>query len=910
MSCLYCGKQRGLALFKKDGFCSAEHRRLWEEREASNLVQRLTEARDGREREPLRLPQRPSVEPAAAELSAGETVKQLGDGKATPPSEVGIVITRQPSVVPVTETPRLTPPEPKAADFAPPKSVEPQTPVVRKVNVLRPVHQRPEAPRIEEVRQPAPSSDVPAETSAGETNAGRCLYCGKRRGLALFKRDDFCSAEHRRLWESANLVQRLIEAQAGGEREPLRLPKRPSTDSPLGDTSPSAVLRELQASIGQHATNPTDEIVSPPPAVEPVTDTSPVEPADPIVAGFVVPSSIQLEHQESRAIWTADAPLDGPDCTIFLPASAIAPTGFAGSQTEVRIHACNAGPIANAGNRLNASWPGRGPLDTAFLVESRKPALSNCIESPISIQALTLDQTTLAGNAHRNRSLPGSILSRMHDVTTSSRTPELILAIGTVTPAFANLTHSAAAVDMAPAVEWPVRKLVLPIGSAPHGLTSAKFVSLPTQHLLAHRRAGVSAGLSQSFRLSFPSRTFEPQLLTGNYSTLRSSFIAPGTSIFLAVPAVAGREVNIGIDLRSRPALPGSYFTSLPFLPPATVPYRPAVSAVPALFSLAILSRAAEHKLTIARFTVGTLPKLVLQPSSAPPTVTVKVPQEVARLRPTLACPAFVTLPADKPAAVEVTRAADARGGKNAWTGSLRTMFRRSRVDPPAIPSKQGRDRVSKLSGGLSGLETPERVWAKSLLLPVSWRSDLARHAAIPSKLIIGALGAGLTETSESRQRPDLKRRAWFSSPLLIGRREHALPAILDASDLQMDGVALNSKAGAPQPNSPCKRTPFSQFQPLSLEPRAIQPQLASVSHVQAAVELDLQSDPQAAVVLNVKAPPAYTPPIERAGQGRRNSQFVPIVLEQPLESASVGMTTSVSRLRCRSYRAVGWSRL
>ena len=133
MSCLYCGKQRGLALFKKDGFCSAEHRRLWQEREASNLVQRLTEARDGREREPLRLPQRPSVEPAAAELSAGETVKQLGDGKATPPSEVGIVITRQPSVVPVTETPRLTPPEPKAADFAPPKSVEPQTPVVRKV---------------------------------------------------------------------------------------------------------------------------------------------------------------------------------------------------------------------------------------------------------------------------------------------------------------------------------------------------------------------------------------------------------------------------------------------------------------------------------------------------------------------------------------------------------------------------------------------------------------------------------------------------------------------------------------------------------------------------------------------------------------------------------------------------------
>ncbi len=900
MTCLYCGKKRGLAFFKKDGFCSAEHRQLWQEREASNLVQRLNEARDGRELEPLRLPQPRFIGPAAAELPAGETVKQLGDGTATPASEVGIVISRQAYVAPVTETPKPAPPAPKPANFLPPESIEPQTSVVRKVKVLRTVDQQPEAPHIssEEVRKPAPPSDVPAETSAEETKAGRCLYCGKKRGLALFKRDDFCSAEHRRLWESANLVQRLIEAQVGGKREPLRLPKRPSTDSLLGDTSPSAVLRELQASIGQHATNPSEETVSSPPAVEPVTGTSPVEQPDPIFAGFVAPSSIQLEHQEGRAVWTADAPLAGPECTIFLPASAIASTGFAGSQTGVPIHACDAGPVTSADKRLNASWPGRGPLDTAFLVESRKPGLSNCFETPISIQALTLDQTALAGIVHRNRHRSGSILSRMRDVTTSSRTPELILATGTVTPGFLDPTHSAAAMDMALAGVWPVRKLALPIGSGHNGLANTKFVSLPTQPLSAYGRVGASARLSQSFRPSILSRTFEPQLLTGNYSTLRSSFNAPGTSIFLAVPAVAGREVSVGIDPRSRPALSGSCFTSVPFLRPASVPYRPAVSAVATLFSLAIPSRAAEHKLTIARFTVGTLPKLALQPSSVSPTVTLKVPQEIARLRPTLARPAFVNLPAEKPAAVEVTRGADTRGGKNAWTDSLRTMFRRPRVDPSASPSKQGGDRVSKLSGGLSGLETPERVWAKSLLLPVSRRADLARHVATPSKLVLSALGAGRTETSEGRQRPDLKRRAWLSSPLLIERRKHALPAIIDAFDLQLDGVALNSKAVAPQPNSPCERTPFSQFQPLVLAPRAIEPQLASVSHAQASSELDLQSDPQTAVVLSVKAPPAYTPQIERTGQGRRNAPFVPIVLEQQLETISVGMTASVSRLR------------
>jgi len=113
-----------------------------------------------------------------------------------------------------------------------------------------------------------------------------------------------------------------------------------------------------------------------------------------------------------------------------------------------------------------------------------------------------------------------------------------------------------------------------------------------------------------------------------------------------------------------------------------------------------------------------------------------------------------------------------------------------------------------------------------------------------------------------------------------------------------MNGVALDPKAVAPQPSSPCKRTLFSHFQPLSLAQRSIEPRHAMVSHAQAPVEIGLHSGPQTPVVLSVKAPRAYTPQIERAGQGKRNAQFVSIVLEQQLENAAVAMTASVSRLR------------
>ena len=68
------------------------------------------------------------------------------------------------------------------------------------------------------------------------------------------------------------------------------------------------------------------------------------------------------------------------------------------------------------------------------------------------------------------------------------------------------------------------------------------------------------------------------------------------------------------------------------------------------------------------------------------------------------------------------------------------------------------------------------------------------------------------------------------------------------------------------------------------------------VSHAQEAVELGRQSGPQTPVVLSAKAARAYSPQIERASQGRHNAQFVPIVIEQELESATVGMTTPVSR--------------
>ena len=634
MSCLYCGKKRGLALFKKDGFCSAEHRQLWQERESSNLVQRLIEAPEGREREPLRLPQRPSVDPAAADVSAAEIVKQLEGAPSTqaPSPDVKIIISRQPYVAPVTETPSAAPVEPKAADFVPSLSVELQPPVVRKSH--------PGADGRQAIGNPTNLARKRRGTckfwhcTGGlyrrRNQRGGCLYCGKKRGLALFKKDSFCSSEHRQLWEEReSLVQRLIEARDSRERKPLRLSKRPSIDPPRVTTSPSEVLRELQASIGTHAAPPNDEIVSPPPAVEPVTETSPAEPADPMVAGFVLPPSIQLEHQTAtkfRPIWTADAHLETPERilgeAICLPASrAVVSTGFAASRTRVRINAWYAGPIANANKRLNASWPGRAPFDTAFLVESRKPGPCNSIETPIPVQALTLHRTTSAENAGRNRSHSGSILSRIQDVTISSRTPELIPAIGAVTPPFSNLTHSTAAIDMVPGGVWPVRTLTLAIGRVEQGLTEAEFVNLPTEHLSAYTRVGVCGTFSQSFRPSLPHRAFEPHLVIGSYSKLPPSFIAPGDSVFLAVPALAGREVNIEIDHRSRPALPGLCFISLPFQTRVTVPHRPTVSAVAALRSVALPSRTAEHKLAIARFTVGTLPRLALQAPAVAPDV-------------------------------------------------------------------------------------------------------------------------------------------------------------------------------------------------------------------------------------------------------------------------------------------------
>ena len=77
MSCLYCGKKRGLALFKKDGFCSAEHRQLWEERESSNLIKRLTDTPDGGDSQSLRLPERPSEKPSASDGSTPPTAKLL-----------------------------------------------------------------------------------------------------------------------------------------------------------------------------------------------------------------------------------------------------------------------------------------------------------------------------------------------------------------------------------------------------------------------------------------------------------------------------------------------------------------------------------------------------------------------------------------------------------------------------------------------------------------------------------------------------------------------------------------------------------------------------------------------------------------------------------------------------------------
>jgi hypothetical protein len=972
MSCLYCGKKRGLALFKKDGFCSAEHRQLWEEREASNLIQRLNEARDGRERKSLRLPQQPSADPAAAAVSDTKIVKQLEGAPSdqAPSADVKIVVSRQPYVAPVTETPTAAPAEPKAAEFVPPESVEMQRPVARKVTRVQPVDKRLEIPRIsgDNVGLPASSGNVPAGSTAAETKQDRCLYCGKKRGFGLFQWDGFCSANHRKLWqERESLVQRLIDARERSEPQPLHISKRPSIDPAPASTSPSEVLRELQASIGKHTAPPNDEIVSPPsaveaatetapttaadpdeivsppPAVEPAMETEPTTTADPVVAGFVLATAIQLEHQTAtkfRAVWTADAPLDAPRLAIFFPASsAFLPTGFAGSQTGLRIHACHAGSVANANKRLNASWPGRAPFDTAFPVESRKPGPRNSTQTAIPVQAVTLDQTTSAENPRRNLSHSDSISFRIHGVTTSSRTPELRLAIGTITPVFSNLTHPTAAVDMVPGGVWPARRLTLPIDSVAPGLTDAKFINLPK----AYSRVGVSVGLSQSYRPSVPYRVFERQLVLGDYSKLPPSFIAPGASIFLAVPALAGREVNIAIEHRSRPALRGLPVISLPFQAPVTVPHRPTVSAVAALRSIALPSRTAEHKLAIApltagilprlalkasavasdvaavsqlrslaisaraaedklafaRFTVGTLPKLTLQASSVSPAVTLNALREVGRLRSTLPCAPFVSLSAAKPAAVEATRGADARGTKDTWTVALRTMFRRPRFAPSAsISSKQSEDRVSNLSRGSLALETSERLWAKSLLLPVGSRSDLTHHAAKPVKLATRAAGAGRIGTSEKRPYPDLKRGAWFSSPLHIERREHALSAILNASDLQMNGVALDSKAVAPQPNSPCKRTLFSQFQPLSLAQRSIEPQLAMVSHAQAAVELGRQSGPQIPVVFSVKAPRVYTPQIDRAGQVRRNAQFVPIVVEQQLEIAPVGMTASVSRLR------------
>lgn len=824
-----------------------------------------------------------------------------------------------------------------------------QRPVVRRVTRVQPVDKQLEIPRISRdvVGLPARSGSVPAGSTAPETQEDRCLYCGKKRGFGLFQWDGFCSEKHRKLWqERESLVQRLLDARDLGEHKPLHIPKRPSIDPAPGGTSPSEVLRELQASIGKHTAPPNDEIFSPLPAVEPAMETAPTLIADPIVAGFVLAATIQLNPETAikvRAIWTADTPLDAPRLAIFFPASsAFLPTGFAGSQTGLRTRACNAGSIANANKRLNASRPGGAPFDTVFPVESRKPGPRNSAQSAIPIQAVTLDQTTSAENARRNLSHSDSIVSRMHDVTTSSRTPELVLAIGTITPVFANLAHSTATIDMVPSGVSPVRRFTLPIDSVARGLSDAKFINLPK----AYSRVGVSLGISQSFRPSVPYRVFESQLVRGDYSKLPTSFIAPGASIFLAAPALAKREVNIAIEHRSRPTLRGLRVISLPFQARVTVPHRPTVSAVAAsrsialpsrtaehklaiaqltagilprlalkasavapdvatvsqLGSLAISSRVAEHKLAFARFTIGTLgtlPRLALQASSVSPAVTLNALREVGRLRSMPPCAAFVTLYAAKPAAVEATRGADARGTKDTWTVALRTMFGRPRFAPSeSISSKQSEDRVSNLSGGSLALETSERVWAKSLLLPVGPRSDLTRHAAKPIKLATRAVGAGRTGTSEKRPHPDLKRRAWFPAPLVIERREHALPAILSTSDRQMDGVALDPMAVAPQPNSPCTRTLLSQFQPLPLAQRSIEPQLAMVCHALAAVELGWQSDPQMPVVFSLKAQRVYTPQIGRAGKGRHNAQFVPIVVEQQLEIAPVGMTPSVSRLR------------
>ena len=98
MSCLYCGKKRGLALFRKDGFCSAEHRQLWQERESSNLVKRLTDTPDVGNSQSLRLPERPAEKPSAADASTPPKAKLLeGSHPAQPPSSiVPIVISRRP----------------------------------------------------------------------------------------------------------------------------------------------------------------------------------------------------------------------------------------------------------------------------------------------------------------------------------------------------------------------------------------------------------------------------------------------------------------------------------------------------------------------------------------------------------------------------------------------------------------------------------------------------------------------------------------------------------------------------------------------------------------------------------------------------------------------------------------------
>ena len=128
--------------------------------------------------------------------------------------------------------------------------------------------------------------------------------------------------------------------------------------------------------------------------------------------------------------------------------------------------------------------------------------------------------------------------------------------------------------------------------------------------------------------------------------------------------------------------------------------------------------------------------------------------------------------------------------------------------------------------------------------MPVSWRSDLTRHAAMASRLVLSGLKAGRAETSENRLRLDLKSGTWCSSPLLVERRERSLPTMLNASDRPVNGVELNTKTIAPQPNSPCARTLFSQVQPLSVAHRSTGPQLAMVSHAQEAVELGRQRSP------------------------------------------------------------------